>query len=382
MTRYKTFIDSFGGPSGPRDGLDDLLAALEVGRDADGPLRDRPLVLAELIERAALHGLDRVVAAGLVAKPELLTRIESDPLRQRLRDAAAVDLARQEALRTLAAAWRAADVEAIWIKGEAAARTVYPASHLRPRRDSDVLVAPVARAAAEAVLASLGYVRASESDGAQVSFQSHWTGHASHGNGVTIDLHWRLFNAEAFAAVLTVEEIAAASTVWRGELRLPSLEHQLVAAAVHRVAHHYDAPHLLWIYDVHLLARALGRDRLRGAGALAAARGMGPVFARALQRAREAFHSDVPANWIEPWASAPSAPHIAPFMRSSRQIDLLRSDLGALDRWPARLGLLREHLFPSAEYMRQGYAPGSRLPLPILYALCALRGAPKWLKRR
>ena len=43
---------------------------------------------------------------------------------------------------------------------------------------------------------------------------------------------------------------------------------------------------------------------------------------------------------------------------------------------------MREHLFPSSAYMRQVYAPSSRLPLPVLYALRIVRGMWGWFRPR
>ena len=41
--------------------------------------------------------------------------------------------------------------------------------------------------------------------------------------------------------------------------------------------------------------------------------------------------------------------------------------------------LAREHLFPSAEYMRTMYAPYSSAPLSFLYTVRLVRGALKWI---
>ena len=54
-------------------------------------------------------------------------------------------------------------------------------------------------------------------------------------------------------------------------------------------------------------------------------------------------------------------------------------DLAALPTWGSRARLVRQHAFPSASYMRGTYAPGSRLPLMVLYVIRALRGARKWM---
>ena len=39
--------------------------------------------------------------------------------------------------------------------------------------------------------------------------------------------------------------------------RGPSSVDALVLAAVHRIAHHFDSDHLIWLYDIDLIARSL-----------------------------------------------------------------------------------------------------------------------------
>jgi hypothetical protein len=64
-----------------------------------------------------------------------------------------------------------------------------------------------------------------------------------------------------------------------------------------------------------------------------------------------------------------------------RHIRRVISDLALLPSWPARLRLARQHVFPSAHYMRDVYAPDSPLPLVALYARRAWRGARRWMAR-
>src|SRR5437763_1017049 len=104
--------------------------------------------------------------------------------------------------------------------------------------------------------------------------------------------------------------------------------HALLVACVHRVAHHGDTAHLLWLYDVHLIARQLtaaSRDAFRE---LAAARRMRAVCGRTLSMAQEAF-GEIDAEWIASLApmdaaDEPSAVFVGGGMR---QADILKSDL-------------------------------------------------------
>ncbi|MBZ5556393.1 MAG: nucleotidyltransferase family protein [Acidobacteriia bacterium] len=330
------------------------------------------------------HRVDRLLAAVLVADPAIAPHVDYAALRSRLRDAAAVEMAHHADLLQMLEAFEHAGVHAVLFKGDAIAYSLYPAPHLRPRSDSDLLIAARDRTRAEAALAACGYVPEAESLGALSTFQSHWTRARQASPPHAIDLHWRLFNAEPFAHVLDADEVAADAIVLPalGRARAPSLAHQLIITAVHRVAHHYDAAHLLWLYDLHLLAGALDEDGMARAADLALARGVGAVVGRGLSRAADAFGTPVPEDVRRRLAAAPVPAAVRIFLEGRpRQVDVLRANLTTLRRWPSRVALLRDHLFPSAAYLRSMYprCPPALLGLAYLHRI--VRGAPKWFRR-
>ena len=75
---------------------------------------------------------------------------------------------------------------------------------------------------------------------------------------------------------------------------------------------------------------------------------------------------------------AETAAYLSP---GRRQIHDAMWDFRALPSWTDRCRLVCQHLFPSAHYMRDTYAPSSSAPLAVLYARRALRGARRWLAR-
>ncbi len=239
---------------------------------------------AHTFELAIAHRVDRLLAAALVADSASAPDVEREPFRQLLREAAATELAIVRSVTALLAAADDAGVQPVLFKGEAMAWLLYPASHLRPRTDTDVLVRPTDREAMVGVMRRSGYVEVPDAGGSLTNFQSHWTRIDAAGVHA-VDLHWRLFNAEPFAHVLDPDEISRASipVVALGPAaRAASYEHQLIASATHRVAHHYDSPSLLWLYDLHLLVGALGNEGVAPAARLAAPRGGGPIPCRGL----------------------------------------------------------------------------------------------------
>ncbi|MBI3403224.1 MAG: nucleotidyltransferase family protein [Acidobacteria bacterium] len=337
-----------------------------------------------LIDRATVHRVDRLLAAVLVADPAIAPQVDRTALRRRLRDAAALEMAHRVDVVRLIEACARAGVHPVLFKGDAMAYGLYPEPHLRPRSDSDLLIHPRDRPRTESALAACGYVPETESLGTLSTFQSHWTRPRRAAPAHAVDLHWRLFNAEPFAHVLDVDEVDAAAVALPalGRARAPSLEHQLIITAVHRVAHHYDAGHLLWLYDIHLLVGVLGGEGIARAADLALARGVGAVVGRGLSRAAGAFGTPVPDEQRRRLDAAPPAPAVRIFLEGRpRQVDVLRANLTTLTRWRARVALLRDHLFPSEAYMRSMYprCPPALLGLAYLHRI--VRGAPKWFRR-
>lgn len=302
-----------------------------------------------------------------------------------LRDAAVLEAVRAHELRVVLAAMTAAGVRPILLKGVSLARTHYPRPELRPRSDTDLMIPASARDVVARTLAGAGYDRMSEVDGELATGQFHFQKHDRNGLFHALDVHWRVSNVRAFADALTYEELArdaVALPALGADAWSPSPAHALLVACVHRVAHHGDTNDLLWLFDVHLLARAFTPFERDAFTALASARRMRAVCARTLSLAFEAF-GGLDVDWIAA-LSAPGAfsePSAAFLGGGLRPVDILRADLAATPGWRTRLALLREHLFPRAAFMYERYGTRTRLALPWLYLHRIVTGLPKWFRR-
>jgi hypothetical protein len=273
------------------------------------------------------------------------------------------------------------------MKGEALAYTHYKRPDLRPRLDTDLLVASEARGAAERVLLQFGYERVGQSSGSlltyQAAFRKRLAGTTSH----VVDLHWRIANPHRFADVLSYEEALDRAVL------VPSLAPSaralapadaLLLACVHRVAHHFNDDRLIWLYDIHLLATKFDESAWSTFLAIASARGVSTVAQQSLVQAANRFHTRLPPALRSLGPIAGNAKEIATatfLTHDRRQVTTFLDDLRALSRWSDRGRLVHQHLFPPRAYMRDVYAPASGAPLGVLYVRRALRGARKWLKR-
>jgi hypothetical protein len=363
----------------------ELLAAIVRGdRDIAASLSS---VDAEAFcRRAAEHGVLPLVAERL-AHGEHVPAALRTLLRTRKTVALVVDLARVAELKRLLRALARGGVLPLLLKGAHLAYSHYARPYLRPKPDTDLLVPPHARDAVRRIVLALGYEPCPAIPGefvaAQATFEKRRGGRLVH----TVDVHWKIFNALPFADVLTYDELAGRAVA------VPSLDQSarglssvdaLVLAAVHRIAHHFDSDHLIWLYDIDLIARGLTHEEWRDFAALVRARKVAAVCRRSLQRAVDRFGTDVPA-WV--WTDLPSGDaaegeRTARYLARRTHLGVVLDDLRTLSRWRDRWRLVREHAFPPAAYMRGVYAPSSAAPLPLLYARRLLRGGRKWLKKQ
>lgn len=364
--------------------LDKLMAATITGN----VVAARRLASADpdaVCLRAEYHGVLPLIADRLAGHEDvpaqLATRLRLHAARQ-----VASDLMHETEIRSLLDRLDQAGIEPLLLKGTHLAYVWYKRPDLRPRHDTDILIPVTAKAATAEVLESLGYEASANSGGELVSYQAAFVKHRLGLRLHVVDVHWRIANPQVFAGLLSYEELV------RNAIDVPllapwarglSAAHALVLACVHRVAHHFDSNRLIWLYDIHLLASALSVREWEQFLTLIEQRRVAAVCRRSLDRAAQSFATNVPsAVRSDMRLRTPSAPEAsAAYTRPRRVVQDVATDLQALSSWRDRLQLVREHLFPPRQYMREVYSMSRRAPLPWLYASRAVRGAWRWLDR-
>jgi hypothetical protein len=340
----------------------------------------------DLVLRAEAHGVLPLVAERVGARTDVPSPLQR-VLAVEARRHAALDVAREVELRRLVAALDARGVRALLMKGAQLAYSHYGRSDLRPRIDTDLLIARKDREIVVGVLEALGYEGTGHVAGSLVMYQACYV-RRPHGVQIhVVDLHWKVANPQVFSDLVSYEELSASAVA------LPALgsgawglsdAHALLIACVHRVAHHYDAERLIWLYDIHLIASRLAPGEWRTFEELGRLRGVVQVCRRSLERASAAFGTVLPPFVTSGSAlrSSEAEAATAAFLEPGRRhVEQVVDDLRALPSWGDRARLVRQHLFPSRSYMRGSYAPSSGAPLAVLYVRRALHGAWKWLAR-
>ena len=358
-----------------------LVAAAALAGDA-APLRALP----EDDQRVLVRWLvdQRLSALLLSACPassefELVRTALSTAAR---REALLTALQERELQRVLAALGDAA-IAPVLLKGAVLAYTVYPNAALRPRNDSDFMIRDGDAPRVRAVLESLGYEHAIETQGTLIRSQFQYTRTEASGLRHACDVHLKLTNPQAYADALTYDELRADA------VRLPALHaaalgtspiHSLVIASIHRIAHHYDDDDLAWLWDIHLLAKALDAGAWERVLVLARQKQLFGVIAHGLERARLTFGDAGCDDVTRQLARAAREEPPSPLMSSRTVLDVALSDSAALPTWTARWELWRQHLFPPLSYLRARYPGCPAALLPFAYAYRIGRGAPKWLR--
>ncbi len=363
-----------------------LIEAALRGEAVRWPASPPPGLDTAVIDSADDHG----VAPLLATVPSVASW--PPPVRSSFTSAhrfeAACEIARREALVGVLTQFARAGIRSLLLKGAQLAYTHYRRPWLRPRLDTDLLVAPGDRSRANEVLQTMGYRPGTHFGGELVTHQRLLERDTPNAWIDVLDLHWKIANPHVFADALTFEELDRDAVPIAGlgpNARGLSDVHAFVLACIHRVAHHRNSERLIWLYDIHLLARGMGAERRAQAAELATATRLRSVCESGLATALARFPAPVQDGWLAPLEAtgAGGREPSAAFLRSGwRPIDTLDSDLRALGGWKAKSTLIREHLFPPVAYIRRAYDVSSPALVSLAYVHRIATGAGRWILRR
>jgi hypothetical protein len=275
----------------------------------------------------------------------------------------------------------ASGVPALVIKGAHLSHAIYSSPALRPRTDTDLLVPEADRDRLSAALADIGYERFPHVRGTVILGQFHFSRTDRVGVVHALDVHWRIAAPLVLADVLPFETLRSTAVPIRplgAHAFGPSLANALVLACIHLAAHHRRSVTLLWLYDLLLLAQALDERQQAACVDTADVAGVTAICVKGLEDARRYFDDPALASLTRRLAArgARRSEPSARLLTLVGPIDELLLDLRTPVSWRTRLTLLREHLWPDADYMR---ARGAQGWLPLAYARRAVSGARKWL---
>ncbi len=301
-------------------------------------------------------------------------------LRQRALKEAAVEMAWDADLESLLAAFEEKGVRPLLLKGAALSHTHYPRVGLRPRCDTDLLVAESQKDVAAALMRELSFQPLYDADVDHISGQMSWFRSSGSGVKCVYDLHWRISsNDRRFAQVFSHERLSARAVPVRAlgaHARALETVDALVLACMHRAGHYsHSGDRLIWLYDIHLLAGALDKEEAARFSDLAHELDIEALCGGAFALARRWFDTRLLPP-LEAMCRRAGEAETQGYLRPGRRAGIrgrVRRELGNMS-WKEGIRFLAQNLFPPPAYMRWRYASTSRLALPWLYLKRLLQG--------
>ncbi len=302
--------------------------------------------------------------------PDLLARLKETALRQ-----AAAELLVEADLRALLQAFAEAGIQPLLLKGTALAYSLYPEPWLRPRCDTDLLIAEVEREKTAVLMRRLDAVPFLETaDTGCLGSQMSW--HRSQmGVRSSYDIHWQISNTNRqFSRSFADEHLFAAAVPVPalGEYaRTLSKIDSLLYACFHRAGHFsHSGDRLIWLHDIHLLCQSLTNEEAELFCAKARRLEIRTLCADSIAVSKSWFNTELPAQLAALTQEKTDNETFASLLKpGGRQVGIKHHallELKALPTWRERIRFLFQNAFPPPEFMRWRYSQTSLLPLLYL----------------
>jgi len=355
-----------------------FLASTLRGQQVIWPSTAIPEAVAEA---AIYHGI-----AGLLIEAE--HRLSSwppdavDRMRVEARGRAMWELRHRQMLVELFALLAERGIPFIVLKGTAVAYDLYANAATRMRGDTDLLVAARDVPGTEEALGALGY--AGETLGGvtpEFALQQRWTLSTQSGASHTIDLHWQALNAPSLKDLLSFADCLAHSRPLprlSPDARTMDRVRLLIHTCLHR-ATQYNAPYavggatyfdpgrLIWLWDIHLLAKALTGNEWPQLCALAASMSVSAPCREALVAAQTSFGTVLPGDTMRTLGEAAGADPYHSYFTRSHAASRAFQDVGAIAGLSTKLRYIRSRIVTTEAFLRSKYPQLAARPLPVLY---------------
>lgn len=240
--------------------FDNLVVNILSDTQSDWPFDDTGAHTSGFLDFAKRHRLSPLLHESLKSSGSIgtwPTQIRNG-LSESTRTESAFQLLRESYVERLVTRCKSAQLKPIFFKGFALSRSVYPKPQLRPSVDTDLIVRSADVNTITEVFESLGFETYAPYRGALHSNQIVFRRDINETN-MEFDCHFAINNRPIFARLLTIEELRAKSRQ-DGRFLFPSLEHSLLLACIHRVAHN-NTNDLLWLCDFSYIVGAMSESQ-------------------------------------------------------------------------------------------------------------------------
>lgn len=282
-----------------------------------------------------------------------------------------------QALRAILDLLSGQGIPVIVLKGAALAEPLYGNIALRPMGDLDLLLHREDMPRAVAALGEVGYrpAHAEPRPGAHLAHEIELMLYQASAPDLLVELHWSLFDAALYRERLPMAwfwQTAIEAPVGGAPCRVLGHVAQVLHLCGHAMLHH-QGERLLWTVDVaRYLARYGGELDTDLLSDMARRCHLVLPLRELLARLAQDGLARLPAGLRAQFATlAPSSQERRAYRMLShgdeRIATRVASELRDSVSWRARLAYLRDHLFPSAAYMRARYGVKHGALLPGYY---------------
>ena len=234
------------------------------------------------------------------------------------------------------------------LKGAHYAYQIYHQPHLRPRCDTDILVADSDWLKTTKLLENLGYT---ERPQLNIFNERLYVFTDSAGLEHNLDLHLKLSNRSYFSSFFDFQKLLV------NRQRIPSLGKEvyglglidsLLYSVVHDLAHHYQSDDPVTLSDIYLIWKRMSAEEKKNTFLTARRLKISKVVNHKLKKAHEGFPAEV-------FISPPDEPDSFVVRRFAGKInwwEMLFWDLCFLPGWTERVQFLREFIWPHSAYFK------------------------------
>ncbi len=253
-----------------------------------------------------------------------------------------------------------AEIPFLVMKGAALGNWLYASASHRPITDIDLWFASQQSVISLAsILQPLGFI-AAESTGGLTSFERAFDKHFN-GEQIRIDAHWALFNSAILASRIPFEKAYARSQdliIQQQHVKVLSLYDALINSIGHRALKYlsHQADTLKWLYDQHLLFKALNTDQWQEFVERSAQAGISDLSLDAIEHSQAIFKTQIPQTVIEALSNNAKHEKIKRAWFQSWASYQWHEMQAVSPKLSVRLKWLGQKLWPNPEAMREGYS--------------------------
>jgi len=302
---------------------------------------------------------------------------------------AASDLLLELELKKVLQALLEIGIQPVLLKGTPLSFSLYPQPGLRPRCDTDFLIAKEDMIKGSALMEQLGYESLYDAKvellNSQMTFIKQDQLKVSH----AYDIHWQVNNnSRSFSAELNYSHLLSTSkTIPRlgQNARTPDKVDALLLACFHRAGHFSQmGDRLIWLYDIHLLVCALDEHEFALFYQKAKKMTIATICSDAILTAQDWFNTSLTEAMVKRLSRLPvSEPSIA-YLTTGRQAGIKHHallDLKDLSSLSEKLHYLYQKVFPPVNYMLWRYDTKRKYLLPFLYLYRLVFGVYIFVRR-